>query len=111
MLCGGFREGAGRRVTLEDVDGRRFDEVLDMWCGKEGRGNKGLVDVMTMAGVADRLQMVEVAAALEDAIIAEMGVRTCAEVLVGSRRLGLRQVEEAAWEMAVGRRCRGRRVS
>ena len=60
MLCGGFREGAGRRAALEDVDGRAFDEVLDMWCGKEGRGNKGLVDVMTMAGVADRLQMVEV---------------------------------------------------
>ena len=68
MLFGDFREGAARRVTLEDVDGRVFGDVLDLWCGKEVRGDKELADVMMMASVADRLQMAEVVVALEDAI-------------------------------------------
>ena len=103
MLFGDFREGAARRVALEDVDGRVFGDVLDLWCGKEVRGDKALVDVMMMASVADRLQMAEVVTALEDAMMGEMRVGTCAEVLEGSRRLGLRRAEEAAWGMAVDR--------
>ena len=103
MLFGDFREGAARRVALEDVDGRVFGDVLDLWCGKEVRGDKELADVMMMASVADRLQMAEVVVALEDAIMGEMRVGTCAEVLEGSRRLGLLRVEEAAWAMAVGK--------
>ena len=101
MLFGDFREGAIQLITLEDVDGRVFGDVFDVWCGKEVRGDKELADVMTMASVADRLQMVEAATALEDAIIGEMRVGTCAELLEGSRWLGLRRVEEAAWGMAV----------
>ncbi len=103
MLFGDFREGATRRVALEDVDGRVFGDVLDLWCGKEVRGDKELADVMEMASVADRLQMAEVLAALEDAIMGEIRVGTCAEVLEGSRRLGLRRAEEAAWGMAAGK--------
>ena len=103
MLCGGFREGAERRVTLDEVDGKVFEEVLDMWSGNEVRGGKELADLMTMGSVADRLQMAEVVAALEDAIIGAMRADTCAEVLMGSRRLGLMQAEAAAWGMAVGR--------
>jgi hypothetical protein len=70
---------------------------LDLWCGKEVCGDKELAEVMMMASVEDQLQMVEVATALEDAIMREMRVGTCAEVLEGSRRLGLRLVQEAAW--------------
>ena len=103
MLFGDFREGVGRRLELEEVDGRVFGEVLDLWCGKEVCGDKELAEVMMMASVADRLQMVEVVTALEDAIMEEMRVGTCAEVLEGSRRLGLRRVEEAAWGVAVDR--------
>jgi hypothetical protein len=103
MLFGDFREGVGRRLELDDVGGRVFGEVLDLWCGKEVCGDKELADVMMMASVADRLQMVDVATALEDAIMGEMRVGTCAEVQEGSRRLGLRRVEEAAWGMAVDR--------
>jgi hypothetical protein len=105
MLFGDFCEGAARRAALEDVDGRVFGDVLDLWCGKEVRGDKALADVMMMASVADRLQMAEVLTALPvgDAIMGEIRVGTCAEVLEGSRRLGLQRVEEAAWGMAVGR--------
>jgi hypothetical protein len=58
---------------------------------------------MSMASVADRLQMAEVLTALEDAIMGEIRIGPCVEVLEGSRRLGLQRVEEAAWGMAVGR--------
>jgi WD40 repeat protein len=103
MLFGDFREGAARRAALEDVDGGVFGDVLDLWCGKEVRGDKALAYALLMASVADRLQMAEVAKALEDAIMEEIRVGTCAEALEGSRRLGLLRVEEAAWGMAVER--------
>ena len=103
LLCGGFREGAARQLTLEDVDGRAFEDVLAMWCGTELRNEMELSDVMSMASVADRLQMAEVATTLEDAIVQAMTVGTCAQLLMGSKLLGLMQVEAAAWGMAVGR--------
>jgi hypothetical protein len=85
MLFRDFREGVGRRLELEDVDGGLFGDVLDLWCGKEVCGDKELAEVMMMASVADRLQMVEVVTALEDAIMGEMRVGTCAEVLESVR--------------------------
>jgi hypothetical protein len=96
MLFGDFREGAARRVALEDVDGRVFGDVLDPWCGKEVRGDKELAEVIMMASVADRLQIAEVLPTLEEAMMEETRVGTCAEVLEGSRRLGLLGVEAAA---------------
>ena len=103
MLCGSFREGVTRRVSLDDIDKKAFEEVLDLWCGKEDRSEKELSEVITMASLADRLQMVDIAAAVEDSILVELGVGVCAEVLISSQRHGLRRVEEAAWGMAVGR--------
>ena len=100
MICGSFREGTTRRLLLEDVDGKAFEEVLNLWCGKEGRAEQ-LEDVMVMANVADRLEMLEVLAALEAAAIGELRAEVCAEMLMSSRRLGLGRVEEAAWRMTV----------
>ena len=102
MMCSGFMEGLARRVSLDDVDGKSFRGVLDMWCGKEGHAEE-LSDAMIMASVADRLQMLDIVAAVEDAIVAELSPKMCTEVLMSSRRLGLMQVEEAAWNMAVER--------
>ena len=90
-----------RRVSLDDIDKKAFEEVLDLWCGKEDSSEKELRDVMAMASLADRLQMEDVVAALEDSI--QLRVDVCAEVLISSQRHGLRRVEEAAWGMAVGR--------
>ena len=103
MLCGSFREGATRRLSLTDVDGRVFQEVLNLWCGKEGRAERELGDVMAMASVADRLEMLDVFEALEAAVIGELRPEVCAEALMSSRRLGLGQVEEVAWGMAIER--------
>ena len=58
---------------------------------------------MMMASVADRLEITEVFTALEAAIVGELRPEVCVEVLMRSRRLGLRQVEAAAWGMAVRR--------
>ena len=101
MLCGHFREGVTRRVSLDDIDKKAFEEVLDLWCGKEDSSEKELREVMAMASLADRLQMEDVVAALEDSI--QLRADVCAEVLISSQRHGLRRVEEAAWGMAVGR--------
>ena len=56
---------------------------------------------MVMASVADRLEMLDVFAVLETAIIGDLRLEMCAEVLMSSKLLGLGQVEEAAWGMAV----------
>ena len=56
---------------------------------------------MVMASVADRLEMLDVLAVLEAAIMGELRPDVCAEVLMSCRRLGLVRVEEAAWGMAV----------
>ena len=103
MICGGFREGITRQLSLQDVEGAAFEEVLNLWCGKEGRVEQQLGDVMVMASVADRLEMLDVVAALEASIINELRSDMCAEVLISSRWLRLEQVEAAAWRMAVRR--------
>ena len=96
MICGCFREGVARQISLQDVDGKLFQNVLNLWCGKECSAEQELGNVMIMTSVADRLQMLEVVAALESAIIGELRAGLCAEVLMSSRRMGLRQVEAAA---------------
>jgi hypothetical protein len=67
MICRPFSECMAPRLELEDVDGVVYSDVLDMWCGKAGLGDKSLDAVMAMASVADRLGMTEVGAALEGA--------------------------------------------
>ncbi len=103
MLCGGFSESVGRRVELEDVDGVAYGKVLDMWCGKDGLEEKELRGVLVLAGLADRLEMAEVGAALEEVIIGQLNVGTCAEVLMVSGQLGLGRVEAAARVLALER--------
>ena len=103
MLCGGFNESAKRRVEIEDVDGDAYSRVLDVWCGKEGLEAKGLEEALLLASLADRLEMPEAGAALEDAISEQLSVGMCGEVLMRSRRLGLRRVEAAARGLALER--------
>ena len=95
-------EGTTRKISLDDVDAKAFEQILHLWSGKEGHTEQ-LEDVMVMASVADRLEMLDVLAVLEAAIIGELRPELCAEVLMSSRRLGLGKVEEAAWGMAVRR--------
>ena len=100
MICGRFREGTTRQLSLEDMDAKSFEQTLNLWCGKEVRAEQ-LGDVMVMASVADRLEMLDVFAVLEAAIMDELRPEVCAEVLMSSKRLGLWKVEEAACGAAV----------
>ena len=102
MISGSFREGTSRRLSMEDVDATAFEQILNLWCGKAVRAEQ-LGDVMVMASVADRLEMLEVCAALETAIIGELRPEVCAEVLMSSRRLRLVHVEAAAWGITLRR--------
>jgi hypothetical protein len=58
---------------------------------------------MAMASVADRLEMTEVRATIEKAIVGQLSVDVCGEVLMGSARLGLVQVEAGARVLALER--------
>ncbi len=64
-------------------------------------GDKALFAIMTMASVADRLEMTVVGKSLEDAIIRHLSVDVCGDVLMGSARLGLGRVEVAARGLAL----------
>ena len=31
MVCGGFKESAAKRLEIDEVDQRDFEQVLDLW--------------------------------------------------------------------------------
>jgi hypothetical protein len=72
MLCGSFTESAGRMITLDDVNGRMFQTAYDLWCGKEIRSHHNIGDLLELGSVADRFQVMEVASAVEDAIMDQL---------------------------------------
>jgi hypothetical protein len=103
MICRPFSESMAPQLDLEDVDGGTYSDVLDLWCGKESLVDKSLDVVMAMASVADRLEMTDVGLVLEEAIIEQLRVGACGDVLMGSVRLGLGRVEAAARGLALER--------
>ena len=103
MICGPFSERMAPRLELDDVHGGAYSDVLDLWCGRMGLGDKSLDYIMTLASVADRLEMTEVVSALEEAITGLLSVDVCGDVLMGSMRLGLGRVEAAARVLALER--------
>ena len=90
-------------MELEDVDPVCFQHVLDLWCGRECVEVESMRRLLHTAGVAERFQVEEVGCALEEAVVGQLSVETCAEVLMGSERLGLRRAEAAAEELALAR--------
>ena len=80
--------GVTRRISLDDIDKKAFEEVLDLWCGKDDSIEKELREVIAVASLADRLQMGDVVAALENSILVELETGACAEVLISSQRYG-----------------------
>ena len=90
-------------MELEDVDPVYFQRVLDLWCGRDCEEFESVRQLMHTAGVAERFQVEEVSWALEEAVLGQLSVETCAEVLMGSERLGLRRAEAAAEELALAR--------
>ena len=50
MICGSFREGMSRQLSLTDVDARVFEQILNLWYGKEERAEQ-LGEVIFMVSV------------------------------------------------------------
>ena len=102
-VCGCFMESASKRVELEDVEPACFRRVLDLWCGRDGVEIESVLQLMRTAALAERYQVAEVVAVLENALIEQLSVDNCAEVLEGSAALGLVRAEAAAEVLALER--------
>jgi len=103
MICGSFNESGGRVMEIKDVDGAAFRQVLCAWCGKELEPRADVGVLLKLGSVADRFQMTEVVTALEEAIIRQLSVATCADVLSWCGGAWLERGEEAARKLAVER--------
>jgi hypothetical protein len=89
------------QLELKDVNGRIFGLVLDLWCGRENDTAKELNELKEMANVADRLQMTDVLATIEQYIIEQLSLEVCSEALAWSCKIGLRRLENATRRFAV----------
>jgi hypothetical protein len=90
-------------MELKDVDPTSFQCVLDLWWGRNNVEFESLRQLMKAAECAKRFQVTEVAAVLEAALVKQLSVDNCIEVLIGSGELGLERAEEAAEGLALGR--------
>jgi hypothetical protein len=97
IICGGCNQNCARKsLDLKDVAEGTFKKALDLWCGKEDSRDFELCEVEELASVADRFQMTEVLSILEDAVMGQLSIGMCAEVLTWSSRIGLGRLEEGA---------------
>ena len=105
MICEGcFRESTERQLQLDDEDERALRLTMELGCG--GEGGVKVRDVMEMIGVgviADRYQMVEVAAAAAEALARSVTVDSCGEVLGWSGGGQLPRAVSAARKLALKR--------
>ncbi len=104
MLCRGFKESAGKRLELKEVDSSAFSKVLELWSGANGYRKSDWNEIQALATVADRFQITEVLTVLEDAMMEKLSVEVCLEMLAMSRGIGtLKRLEAGAWKMATKR--------
>ena len=103
MLCGSFTESRGRFINLHDVDESMFLMMLDLWCGKECRLDQNIGRLLELGMLADRFQVAEVVSVIEDAIMDQMSVSVCVDVLSQGRGGWLERAESAARKLAVER--------
>ena len=103
MVCGGFKESAGKKLELHDVDACSFIKVLDLWCGRDIMSRMGLNELRQLAIVADRFQITEVLASLEETMMEQLSFDNCAELLGWSCNLGMLQLQAAALRLARSR--------
>ena len=103
MICGSFIESAGRRLEIREVDCKLFVKVLGLWFGGEYGGETDLHEVQQLVSVADRFQVSEVVAALEETMIQQLQVDQCGEVLTWSTEVGLKRLEESSRKLAAAR--------
>ncbi len=90
MICGEFSESAGKNLHFHDVMvGGVFGHALDLWCGRADAREMALVEMRELVSVADRFQMLDVVAALEDSMIGQLNVELWCEVLISGGGVGI----------------------
>ena len=87
-------------MEMQDVDSGTFVKVLEIWVGKYGMAGMDPHDLQQLIVVADRFQMTEVVAALEEAVLGQVKVGNCWDILKWSSEMGMRQLEAAALRLA-----------
>ena len=80
-----------------------FIKTLDIWSGRADAQEMELHEVQELASVADRFQITEVISALEEAVIGQLSLEACGEVLTWSGGCGMRRLEAEALKMAAER--------
>ena len=105
MICGEFSESAGKNLHFHDVNGGVFGHALDLWCGRADAREMALAEMQELASVADRFQMLDVVAALEDSIIGQLNVELCCEVLTSGGGVGIGRLKQrrAGWRPIASR--------
>ena len=103
MLCGRFSESREKKLRLDDVDMKTFIKTLDIWCGRGDGQELELYEVQQLAIVANRFQIIEVASLLERAVMDQLCLEACGEVLMCSGRCGMLRLEAAALKLAAER--------
>jgi hypothetical protein len=100
---GSFSESKDKKLRLDDVERKTSIKVLDIWCGRVDGQEMELCEVQELASVADRFQIAEVTSLLEEAMIGQLKVEACGEVLMWSGGCGMLRLEAAALKMAAWR--------
>ncbi len=103
MIQENISDKSEKKLELQDIDAITFGKALDLWCGKDLGHDADLNEVRQLAIVANRFQMTEVVAAIEETIIPQLCIGVCGEVLSWSGDTGLKQLEESAKRLAAER--------
>ena len=103
MICGGFCETVARSIKVEDVDASTFFDVVSICCGKHPKSPLDFQQALLLCSIADRFQMAEASAALEDSIIRQLTVAASADMLARSDGPVIARIEAAARELALAR--------
>ena len=99
-LSGRFRENVANEIELE-IDHVLFNKCYDLACGKVAYVDD-INEAVSLAAVADELQLVEVVGALEQVILKELTPDSCCHILCNPKALGLLRVIEASRILALG---------
>jgi hypothetical protein len=103
MVCGSFSESKEKKLRLDDVERRTLIKTLDIWCGRGDDQEMDFHEVQQLATMADRSQITEVTSLLEEAVIGQLCLEACGEVLIWSRGCWMLRLEAAALKMAAWR--------
>ena len=107
MICGSFVESSSKKIELHDVDYLIFSKVLDVWYGKQSLKSHtettNIHELLQLGDLADRFQISEVVLAVEEAIIGQLGVDVCGDLLSCGGRAWLERAETMAWKLAAER--------